>query len=163
MDYDKQALYFGKESRRKRRIGPTIRKATFVVIGSASEAAVEPEVQKLVSAEEKLREIRSKRTLEDLVKGEMTSLQEGFIYLAGNPAWPDWLKVGMTIDYESRLATYNISDPLSAFQFLKVKWVEDRRRSESTLLELLGEHSEARRGEWFKTDPETALKIFSQL
>lgn len=81
-----------------RKVGPTIRKAVFVNAGTAHlPKVVEPveDSQKLlpkkISIGEKLLEIRSKRSIEDLIKGEQSSLREGFVYLASNPTFPEWV------------------------------------------------------------------------
>jgi hypothetical protein len=93
-------------------------------------------------------------------KGEQTSAKEGFIYLVKNPCFPGWLKAGMTIDYELRLSTYNTSDPLSRFEYVKLVWTPDRRESERTLLNALQQIAEKRRGEWFSMQRQDALFVF---
>lgn len=55
---------------------------------------------------------------------------EGFIYIISNPAWPDKVKVGMSVDPLERLSTFNTGDPYRAYKlecwafFSEVKSVE---------------------------------------
>ena len=77
-----------------------------------------------------------------------------------NPSWNGWIKAGMTIDYQSRLRTYNVNDPFEKFNFLCLKWVENRRDAETRLLSELNKVSDVRNGEWFFIPDEDASKIF---
>lgn len=93
-------------------------------------------------------------------KGEQTSVREGFVYLATNPCFPGWVKAGMTIDYELRLGTYNTSDPLSRFEYVKLAWTPDRRDAERLLLTALQRTAAETRGEWFRMLLQEAIIIF---
>lgn len=160
--FAKASLYGTKKVKnggRTRRVGATIRKATFVTIGNSSrqEVPVEVPVANILLA------IRSKRSVEDLRRGEMTSLREGFIYLVINPAWPQWIKAGMTIDYEDRLNSYNTSDPFRCFRMLEIEWSKDRRLAEVNLLKVLDDNAIARKGEWFQIDSKLAISILKNI
>jgi hypothetical protein len=109
-----------------------------------------------------LQEIRTKYGDEIKVHGEQTTIQEGFIYLVTHCLFDGWVKAGMTIDFEQRLVTYNISDPLSRFKLSAVKWVSNRRRSECELLENLASAATESRGEWFLIDHAVALALFKE-
>jgi hypothetical protein len=69
----------------------------------------------------------------------------------------------MTIDFELRLATYNVADPLSRFRMDAITWVPDRRASEKSLLLALSEVAAEVRGEWFLTTFQDAKSIFDRL
>ena len=77
-----------------------------------------------------------------------------------NPVWPEWVKAGMTIDYEDRLKTYLTGDPFNAYEFKRVLYVDDRRSAERKLLETLTTMSEETRGEWFRIKLEKAIFAF---
>lgn len=66
----------------------------------------------------------------------------------------------MTIDFEQRLTTYNVADPLSRFTLVAVRWVPNRRLAEVFLLERLAETATQSRGEWFLMPLEDATGIF---
>jgi len=69
----------------------------------------------------------------------------------------------MTIDYELRIGTYNVSDPLSRFELSAVKWVFDRRQAEKKLIKTLGELALEMRGEWAKIELVVALSVLEIL
>lgn len=56
------------------------------------------------------------------------------MYLVTHPLFGGRVKAGMTMDFEVRLGVYNVSDPLSRFEYLAVKWVPNRRQAEIKLL-----------------------------
>lgn len=107
-----------------------------------------------------LASIRSRFETEIRTKGEQTAVKEGFLYLITHPCFDGWLKAGMTIDFEIRLATYNVADPLSRFEFSAIKWVADRRQAEMKLLAKLSTIALEIRGEWFRLDLGTAKDFF---
>ena len=84
--------------------------------------------------------------------------KEGMVYLIANPAWPDHLKIGMTIDLESRLSSYQTYDPFKAFYIRNYEFCLDRRDAEQKLLEMFDIHLEE--GEWIRhTDSLGVIKI----
>jgi hypothetical protein len=107
-----------------------------------------------------LADIRRRFEVEIRTKGEQTLVKEGFAYLATHPSFEGWVKVGMTIDYELRLGTYNTADPLSRFVMPAIKWVPDRRASERQLLSALAEVATEMRGEWARMPIEVATQVF---
>lgn len=118
---------------------------------------------KFIESYDKLCCIKKQYTDEIRIHGEQTLIQEGFVYLITNPSWNGWIKAGMTIDYQSRLNTYNINDPYGNYNYLSLKWVENRRQSEQLLLETLTTSSINRKGEWFQISEDEATKIFCEL
>lgn len=93
-------------------------------------------------------------------RGEQTSVKEGFVYLVTHPCFEGWVKAGMTIDYELRLGTYNVADPLSRFEMVTIKWVKNRREAETLLLEALRPLSKDIRGEWARIPLDLAIVAF---
>lgn len=110
-----------------------------------------------------LQSIRARFEDEISQKGEQTTVREGFIYLTIHPCFEGWVKAGMTIDYEVRLATYNVADPLSRFEMPLVAWVPDRRDSEKALLRELSGLASEMRGEWARIPLEQAAVAFLAL
>lgn len=74
--------------------------------------------------------------------------KEGMVYLIANPAWPEHLKIGMTIDVDDRLASYQTYDPFKAFFVKNYEFCLDRRVAEQQLLERFDIHLVE--GEWIK-------------
>jgi hypothetical protein len=107
--------------------------------------------------------IRDKYGDEIRKRGEQTSIPEGFVYLVTHDLFPGWVKAGMTIDFEIRLGTYNISDPLSRFRFAALRWVPNRRQAERELLSQLADEADNQAGEWFEMPLPVAKEIFAAL
>lgn len=83
----------------------------------------------------------------------------GVVYIIGNNAWPNFLKVGMTIDLPARLAQYQTYDPHRAFYVKRYDFVLNRRYVESLLLSNF--QVDGDKGEWISNS--TANEIFDLL
>lgn len=109
----------------------------------------------------KQNELNSIITKSNLVLDDNTKLfQEGFVYIISNPKFVGWLKIGMTIDFESRLNTYQIGDPDRGYKFEALKFVSNRREAEYNLLLKIESISSTRQGEWVQVKLEEALNLF---
>ena len=85
---------------------------------------------------------------------------EGQVYAITNPNFPDWVKIGMAIDAEDRLNSYQTSSPFRDY-VLQYKYdVNNRRKAESQAHTEL-QKSYERKGEWFKCTPEQARVVVS--
>ena len=85
---------------------------------------------------------------------------EGQVYVITNPNFPDWVKVGMAIDAEDRLNSYQTSSPFRDYVLQYRYDVNDRRKAESQAHTEL-QKSYERKGEWFKCTPEEARVVVS--
>ena len=47
---------------------------------------------------------------------QYSKVKDGYVYILTNPAWPDWVKVGMAIDAEDRCNSYQTSSPYRDYQ-----------------------------------------------
>lgn len=86
---------------------------------------------------------------------------EGSVYIMGNPVWPDWVKVGMAIDAEDRLNSYQTGCPFRDYVLYYSYNAEDRRKAESKAHYKLAQQFE-RRNEWFKCSPEEAIEVLNE-
>ena len=86
----------------------------------------------------------------------LPSTKEGYVYVISNPAWPEWVKVGMAIDANDRCSSYQTSSPLRDYILHCAISSEDRRKDETRAHKLLDGISSDRRGEWFKVSVEKA-------
>ena len=84
--------------------------------------------------------------------------KEGAVYVIANPAWPDYLKIGMTVDTESRLSSYQTYDPHKAFYIKTYEFCLDRRDAEKELLETFNFHLQD--GEWVKSSDSAEIIRF---
>ena len=92
-------------------------------------------------------------------KVKFNQLKAGLVYMIGNPQFPDHYKLGMTIELNSRLDSYQTYDPYRRFEIIKYDFVIDRALTEKKLLNhpnILKEQ-----GEWVKK--ENAKEIFESI
>jgi len=94
---------------------------------------------------------------------KLGNIKEGYVYVITNPAWPDWVKIGMAIDADDRCNSYRTSSPHRDFVLEYTVETDNRRTLEQAA------HKEARKvasktkGEWSKLDVETAIEILNNL
>tara|TARA_X000001382_G_scaffold44584_2_gene30138 strand:- start:432 stop:926 length:495 start_codon:yes stop_codon:yes gene_type:complete len=89
-------------------------------------------------------------------------VKEGYVYAISNPAWPDWIKIGMAIDAEDRLNGYQTSSPMRDYKLIHSVSSQDRGKAERVAHKaaaLCGE----RQGEWFKITGEEAIVILEHI
>ena len=101
------------------------------------------------------------------IKKEVLALYDkhvaGHIYIVTNPAWPEWVKVGMAVHATNRLKDYQTSSPLRNYELAYAYPTEDRRASEKEAHNLVEQHASERRGEWFKIDTQRAVHLLSTI
>jgi len=85
---------------------------------------------------------------------------EGQVYIITNPAWEGWVKVGMAVDAEDRLNSYQTSCPFRDYMLYYSYETKDRRKAESEAHSKLDEKFE-RRNEWFRCTPEEAIEVLA--
>ena len=85
---------------------------------------------------------------------------EGQVYIITNPAWEGWVKVGMAVDAEDRLNSYQTSCPFRDYMLYYSYETKDRRKAESEAHSKLNEKFE-RRNEWFRCTPQEAIEVLT--
>ena len=86
---------------------------------------------------------------------------EGQVYIVSNPAWEGWVKVGMAIDSEDRIKSYQTSSPYRDYELKYIMKTEDRRKSEAEAHTALEQKYE-RRNEWFLCSPSQAIEVLHE-
>ena len=81
---------------------------------------------------------------------QYNQVKAGHVYILTNPAWPEWIKVGMAIDAQDRCSSYQTSSPFRDYTLEYAVSSEDRRTDEAKAHTKLALIAEDRRGEWFK-------------
>lgn len=79
----------------------------------------------------------------------------GHVYAFVNPAWPGWIKVGMSVDWEARLESYQTGAPNRDYTVLAVSSrTADRALAERKMHDFLENHPlcSERISEWFRVD-----------
>lgn len=79
----------------------------------------------------------------------------GIVYIIGNNAWPNFVKVGMTVDLPARLAQYQTYDPHRSFFVKHYEFVLNRRMVESMLLRTFQVDTD--QGEWISDATATEI------
>ncbi len=83
----------------------------------------------------------------------------GLVYIIENNVFPEHYKIGMTIDIQDRLASYQTYDPYKGFKIIKYEFVLDRKHSETKLLNHPDIFIES--GEWVSRN--NAVALFEQI
>ena len=89
--------------------------------------------------------------------------KEGEVYAIVNKAWDGWVKIGMAVDAEDRLNSYQTSSPLRDYVLLHKVFFNNRRTAEAEAHLLADTVAEERRGEWFKMSSYDAVKVLSKV
>jgi hypothetical protein len=92
--------------------------------------------------------IRAKRVAIHALR-EYAAIPGGYVYIISNEAFPGWYKVGMAVDAQDRLKSYQTSDPFRGYVLEFSTKVNDRARVERAAHMSIG-RSWTRRSEWFQ-------------
>lgn len=107
----------------------------------------------------------------DLAFGSLNNykqIKEGYVYAISNSAWPDWIKIGMAIDAEDRLSSYQTSSPMRNYKLVHSVYCEDRSESERSAHILAARKaiipwSKQDNGEWFNITESQAREILKEV
>ena len=94
---------------------------------------------------------------------KLDSIKEGYVYAITNPAWPEWVKIGMAIDANDRCNGYQTSSPFRDYKIEHVVVTNNRRAAEAEAHNAATKISKEVRGEWFKLDIEQAKTILNNI
>lgn len=84
-------------------------------------------------------------------------LREGYVYAVHNPAWQDFVKIGVTIDVYDRLKSYQTSSPFRDYELIGYVFSNNRLILEKEI------HSKFKRNnEWIRTDKLTIKKFLKE-
>ena len=89
-------------------------------------------------------------------------VKEGYVYVMTNPAWPEWIKVGMAVDSEDRLKSYQTSSPFRDYILVYSYEVDDRRAAEAAAHVRLAKECD-NINEWFRLPPPIANELILEV
>ena len=89
-------------------------------------------------------------------------VKEGYVYVMSNPAWPEWVKVGMAVDSEDRLKSYQTSSPFRDYTLVYSYEVDDRRAAEAAAHVRLAKECD-NINEWFRLPPPIANELILEV
>lgn len=112
--------------------------------------------------------IRLKDSVEDQLVGEAKKAKpddgSGFVYAIKNPVWPGWVKLGMTIDLDGRVAAYQMYTPREAYAIVHSVKVADRHISEGLAHRKAADASKKDpSGEWFYISDAIGISILDSI
>lgn len=87
-------------------------------------------------------------------------MKSGIVYIVYNPAFPEWVKVGLTTKetMKERLSAYQTSCPHRAYEVLFEEKFDDVRKAEKLVHQNLSGFTKSN-NEWFKVHPKMAQNI----
>ena len=94
---------------------------------------------------------------------KLDNIKEGYVYVIINPAWPEWVKIGMAIDAEDRCNGYQTSSPHRDYELKYAIETDNRRALEQAAHKKASKLASESKSEWFKLDVETAIEILNNL
>ena len=89
--------------------------------------------------------------------------KEGQVYIITNPAWEDWIKVGMAIDANDRCNGYQTSSPMRDYRLEYSKEFNNRRTAETKAHKLCKQKAKETKGEWFKLQIKEAINLIESI
>jgi len=102
------------------------------------------------------------KSLDDAWSHEkIESTSEGDVYAIVNPAWDGWVKIGKAVSADDRLNGYQTSSPFRDYKIIAKLAAEDRHAKEREMHKIFEHFAVDRKGEWFKIDNVTAIKLFN--
>ena len=94
---------------------------------------------------------------------KLSAVKEGYVYVISNKAWPGWVKIGMAVDVDERLNSFQTSSPHRDFILEHSVASSDRRKSEKEAHTRALPLAVDSKGEWFKLSVEQAITILDNL
>ena len=94
---------------------------------------------------------------------KLDSIKEGYVYAITNPAWSEWVKIGMAVDADDRCNGYQTSSPFRDYKLEHTVVTNNRRAAEAKAHKEAAKIAEEQRGEWFKISIEQAKDILDKL
>lgn len=92
---------------------------------------------------------------------KIESVNNGEVYIIVNTAWPDWVKVGKAVIAKDRLNGYQTSSPFRDYSLVATLSTDNRHTKEREMHKVFTHFAQERKGEWFKIDKVTAIKLFN--
>ncbi len=92
---------------------------------------------------------------------KIESVDQGEVYIIVNDAWPEWVKVGKAVISQDRLKGYQTSSPFRDYRIIATLSTDNRHEKEREMHKIFNHFAEERKGEWFKIDNVTAIKLFN--
>lgn len=83
-------------------------------------------------------------------------MQGGYLYIITNKSWPNWIKVGSTIDLNKRLHVYQTCSPNRDYILVYSIFHPKYKEAEKKVKSLMKPFAKSIKNEWFEVDLEMA-------
>ena len=87
----------------------------------------------------------------------------GCVYIITNPAWPEWVKIGVALDSKKRVKGFNTGSPFRDYKVEYVLETINRHTVEIIAHKKAEEISKDHNSEWFKMSVEDAKNILDNI
>ena len=87
----------------------------------------------------------------------------GCVYIITNPAWPEWVKIGKSVNSKQRLKGFNTGSPLRDYKLEYTLETINEDTVEIKALREAGKVAEDQNSEWFKMSVEDAKDILNNI
>tara|TARA_R100000742_G_C4278962_1_gene102548 strand:+ start:3942 stop:4448 length:507 start_codon:yes stop_codon:yes gene_type:complete len=102
---------------------------------------------------------RLARNVSKIVWKQYDTAKDGYVYIISNPTWSGWYKIGMALDAEDRLNSYQTSSPFRDYVLEYSKYFKDRKKAEAMAHHNIGRISDKRANEWFQVPKHEAINV----
>lgn len=136
-----------------------VSKAIEVIGSQKAYRELEPEDRRVLRDEVRhILKIKAKYQALDQEWEDLSNAEDalGLIYVITNPAWPNWVKIGQSINITKRLNDYQTASPLRDYTIFYSIAVKNPRQIEFKIHSRLSDRGIKRKNEWFCLDPLTA-------
>jgi hypothetical protein len=82
----------------------------------------------------------------------LSVVKSGYLYIIINETFPNWVKVGTTMDLTSRLHTYQTGDPHRRYKIVFSLQHPEFRQAEKKIKETMKHFALSIKGEWYEVD-----------
>jgi hypothetical protein len=79
-------------------------------------------------------------------------VKSGFLYIVTNEAFPEWVKVGTTMNLTERLHTYQTGDPFRRYRIVYSIHHPEFLQAEKRIKDVMKHFAKETKGEWYNVD-----------
>ena len=84
-------------------------------------------------------------------------MKSGYLYIITNPAFPGFVKIGVTENIDARLRTYQTADPKRAYKIEFYIAHPDCYEAEKRIKEMMKYFALSQRNEWYEVSLDVAI------
>ena len=79
-------------------------------------------------------------------------MKSGYLYIVTNPAFPSWVKIGITTNLTERLHLYQTCDPHRNYKLIYSLYHPDYKIAEKKIKEAMRPFAKTIKNEWYEVD-----------